>query len=75
MTREEIKAVLSQLEKDKWLIAGLMYGAGLRLSECLRLRVQDIDFERKEITVRDGKGAKDRLTMLPAAVVVPRGSI
>ena len=46
MTRKEVKAVLSQLEKDKWLITGLMYGAGLRLSECLRLRVQDIDFER-----------------------------
>ena len=71
MTREEVKAVLSQLEKDKWLITGLMYGAGLRLSEWLRLRVQDIDFERREITVRDGKGAQDRVTMLPESVKRP----
>ena len=63
--------MLSQLEKDKWLITGLMYGAGLRLSECLRLRVQDIDFERREITVRDGKGAQDRVTMLPESVKGP----
>ncbi len=48
-----------------------MYGAGLRLSECLRLRVQDIDFERREITVRDGKGAQDRVTMLPESVKRP----
>jgi len=71
MTREEIRTVLSQLDEDKWLIAGLMYGTGLRLIECLRLRVQDIDFQRKEITVRDGKGAKDRVTMLPESVKRP----
>ncbi len=55
MTREEVKAVLAQLTGDKWLTAALMYGAGLRLLECLRLRVQDIDFARKEILIRDGK--------------------
>jgi integrase len=49
-------------------MAFLMYGAGLRLMECLRLRVQDIDFSRHEILVRDGKGAKDRITMLPASL-------
>lgn len=65
MTRDEVKAVLNHLTGDKWLMASLMYGAGLRLMECLRLRVQDIDFARNEITVRDGKGAKDRITMLP----------
>ena len=65
MTREEVKAVFANLEGDKWLMASLMYGAGLRLMECLRLRVQDIDFARNEILVRDGKGAKDRVTMLP----------
>jgi integron integrase len=71
MTHEEVKAVLRQLEGDKWLMASLMYGAGLRLMECLRLRVQDIDFARNEITVRDGKGAKDRITMLPVTLKEP----
>lgn len=65
MTREEVKAVLANLTGDKWIMASLMYGAGLRLLECLRLRIQDVDFSRNEITVRDGKGAKDRVTMLP----------
>ena len=55
MTREEVKAVLSCLEGDKLLMASLMYGSGLRLMECLRLRVQDIDFGSKEILVRDGQ--------------------
>jgi site-specific recombinase XerD len=68
MTRDEVKAVLANLAGDKWLMASLMYGAGLRLMECLRLRVQDIDFSRNEILVCDGKGAKDRITMLPASV-------
>ena len=68
MTREEVKAVLGHLQGDKWLMASLMYGAGLRLMECLRLRIQDVDFARNEITVRDGKGAKDRITMLPVSL-------
>jgi len=71
LTRAEVRAVLEQLQGPNWLAASLMYGAGLRLTECLRLRVQDIDFGFAQITVRDGKGFKDRLTMLPAAVVVP----
>jgi len=71
MTHEEVKAVLDQLTGDKWLMASLMYGAGLRLMECLRLRVQDIDFSRYEITVRDGKGGKDRITMLPESLAKP----
>ncbi|MFA4916980.1 MAG: integron integrase [Syntrophales bacterium] len=71
MTREEVKAVISYLKDDKKLMVSLMYGTGLRLMECLRLRVQDIDFGRNEITIRDGKGEKDRRTMLPESVKKP----
>ena len=71
MTRDEVKAVLNHLDTEKWLMASLMYGAGLRLMELLRLRVQDINFELFEITVRDGKGGKDRVTMLPQSLVTP----
>lgn len=71
MTRDEVKAVLMNLTCDKWIMACLMYGAGLRLTECLGLRIQDIDFDRSEILVRDGKGAKDRITMLPESAKSP----
>lgn len=63
LTREEVRAVFAKLEPNSRLVAILLYGAGLRLMECLRLRVKDIDFSRNEIIVRDGKGAKDRVTM------------
>jgi integron integrase len=59
------------MEGVAWLQASLLYGSGLRLLECLRLRVQDIDFGRCEITVRQGKGGKDRKTMLPPSLVDP----
>lgn len=71
MTRDEVKAVLASLSGEKWLMASLMYGAGLRLMECLRLRVQDLDFARNEILVRNGKGSKDRITMVPESLQVP----
>ena len=70
-TKEEARAVLSRLEGTKWLMASLLYGAGLRLMECVRLRVKDIDFNRMQITVREGKGGKDRVTMLPHISVEP----
>lgn len=71
LTREETRAVLGQLEGDLRLMASLLYGGGLRLSECLRLRVLDLDFGRCEIAVRNGKGGKDRVTTLPAALKAP----
>jgi integron integrase len=67
-TKSEVKAVLARLEGVPYLIAGLLYGSGLRLMDALRLRVKDIDFERHEILVREGKGAKDRVTMLPSII-------
>lgn len=65
LTREEIQTVLSRLEGTHALIVGLLYGAGLRIMEAVRLRVKDVEFTRREILVRDGKGFKDRVTMLP----------
>lgn len=67
-TREEATAVLGQLQGTNRLMANLLYGAGLRLMECVRLRVKDIDFAYHQIVVRDGKGAQDRVTMLPRAM-------
>ena len=67
-TREEVAAVLAQLTGVHYLMASLLYGAGLRLMECLRLRVKDVDFALHQLTVREGKGAQDRVTMLPDSV-------
>lgn len=71
MTREEVRAVLGQMRGTQKLVAMLLYGSGLRLMEALRLRVKDIDFGANQITVRGGKGDRDRLTMLPAAARDP----
>ena len=71
LTREEAARLLASMRGSKWLMASLLYGAGLRLRECLKLRVKDVDFGYRQITVRDGKGAKDRVTMLPRSVVAP----
>jgi integron integrase len=71
LTRSEAARLLSAMRGTKWLMAGLLYGAGLRLRECLALRVKDLDFEYRQILVRDGKGAKDRVTMLPGSLVEP----
>ena len=69
LTRQEVREVLRRVEEGPRLVCGLLYGAGLRVLEALRLRVKDLDFGRGEITVREGKGDKDRVTMLPAALV------
>ena len=66
-SESEITRIFQHLDGRNWVIASLLYGAGLRLLECLRLRVKDVDFDRNEILVRDGKGGKDRVTLLPQA--------
>ena len=68
LTRDEVRAVLQRLDGAPRLMALLLYGAGLRLLECCRLRVKDVDFATNQIVIRHGKGGKDRVTMLPAAV-------
>jgi integron integrase len=67
-TKEEAGRVLENMTGTHWLMANLLYGSGLRLMECIRLRVKDVDFGYNQIVVRDGKGKKDRITMLPKTV-------
>ena len=71
LSEAEVRRLLAQIEGGARLMAGLLYGAGLRQIECLSLRVKDIDFNYRQITVRDGKGARDRATMLPESLVHP----
>ena len=71
LTTGEVRALFARLDGVDWLMASLLYGAGLRLMECVRLRVKDLDFEMRQITVRDGKGGKDRITMLPERLIEP----
>ena len=71
LTRVEVGAVLAQLHGERRMVGQLLYGSGLRLMEALRLRVQEVDFGYRTITVRDGKGAKDRVTMLPEGLAEP----
>jgi len=69
LTRTEVREVLVRMKGMHGLMANMLYGTGMRLMECVRLRVKDVDFERNEILIRDGKGGKDRVTMLPSSVV------
>jgi integron integrase len=71
LTGAEVERLLGQLQGTKWLIASLLYGAGLRVMECLRLRVKDVDLAYRQVLVRDGKGEKDRVTMLPEKLLDP----
>ncbi len=71
LTRDEVRRVLDALAGVHWLTASLLYGSGMRLMECIRLRVKDLDFARCEITVRDGKGGKDRRTLFPDSLHDP----
>ena len=70
-SRAEVRAVLAHVDGQHWLMASLLYGAGLRLMECVRLRVKDVDYDYRQILVRDGKGHKDRVTMLPQSLTEP----
>ena len=71
LTREEARQVIDAMTGAPQLVIKILYGSGLRLMECLRLRVKDIDFSTHQIVVRDAKGNKDRLTMLPASMEEP----
>ncbi|MFT5315795.1 MAG: integron integrase [Candidatus Krumholzibacteriia bacterium] len=71
LTHSEAMRLLAQLQGTAWLVGAILYGSGLRLQECLQLRIKDVVFERLEITVRSGKGAKDRLTLLPRKLTEP----
>ena len=71
LTHAEVQAVLSRLEGVSALLGRLLYGTGMRLLEGIRLRVKDVDFTRQVIVVRDGKGGKDRVVMLPRALELP----
>ncbi|HVI59734.1 MAG TPA: integron integrase [Luteimonas sp.] len=71
LSRDEVRRVLALMDGRAGLVAALLYGSGMRLMEALRLRVKDVDFERNEIVVRDGKGGKDRRTVLPATLSAP----
>jgi integron integrase len=73
LTHAEVDRLLKLLSGTKWLMASLLYGSGLRLLECLRLRVHDIDIDRRQIMVRNGKGGKDRATVLPDPLMGPLG--
>ena len=68
-TKDEVRGILTNLTGEKQLMASLLYGSGLRLTECFRLRVKDIDFDNKQIVVRDGKGEKDRVTLLSEKII------
>ena len=70
-TRHEVKQLLAQFDGTYWLLFSLIYGAGLRISECVRLRVKDVDFHYKQLIIRDSKGSKDRVTVFPAPLIEP----
>jgi integron integrase len=71
LSRTQVRAILNQLDEPYWSIVSLLYGSGLRLLESLRLRIKDLDFDRRRVIVLNGKGAKDRVTVLPDTLVAP----
>jgi integron integrase len=71
LSRAEVQQVLARLQGTIWLIASMLYGSGMRINECLQLRVKDVDLDRRELVIRDAKGQKDRVTVLPDTLVPP----
>ena len=71
LTQREVRELLMHLQGTQWLVASLLYGTGMRILEALRLRVKDVEFERRELIVREGKGNKDRVTVLPENLITP----
>ena len=71
LTQREVRELLLHLQGTQWLVASLLYGTGMRILEALRLRVKDVEFERRELIVREGKGNKDRVTVLPENLMAP----
>lgn len=71
LSQDEVKSLLTCMEGMPGMVARLLYGTGMRLMECLQLRIKDIDFDRREILIRNGKGAKDRMTLLPERLIIP----
>ena len=71
LSRDEVARIMKHLDGVTWIMVALLYGAGLRLQECLELRVKDLDLEQRQIVIRRGKGQKDRLTVLPTAAIEP----
>lgn len=71
LTKREVQEIIQRLEGTKWTMVSLLYGSGLRLMECLQLRVKDVDFGYSQIVVRTGKGQRDRVTMLPISIKEP----
>jgi len=71
LSRQEITRLLNNMHGQQWLMTSILYGSGLRLMECVQLRIQDLDFDQKVITVRLGKGKKDRVTLLPNNLIIP----
>jgi integron integrase len=69
LSRSEVQAVLARLNGTVWLVASMLYGSGARINECLQLRVKDVDLQRRELVIRDAKGKKDRVTVLPEVLV------
>ena len=69
LSRAEVKSILARLNGTIWLVASMLYGTGTRINECLQLRIKDLDLNRREIVIRDAKGQKDRLTVLPESLV------
>lgn len=71
LTVDEVRRLLAELRGTEWLMASLLYGAGLRLLECAEIRIKDVDLDKRELRIRDGKGRKDRVTVIPARLVEP----